>query len=119
MQDYRDKVGYKKVAVCWCEELKDVIELQVNRKIEFGLAQAIANTPGAANPSGAPGSQLTTGFNGPPPADMSGGGFNPWNPTNGDWGGPINSPLQAAMGNMVPADDGSTLACTSVAAFAT
>lgn len=47
-QRYSNQVGYKKIAVCWCMELQCVVELQVNRKIEFGMADAIAkstNTP--------------------------------------------------------------------------
>jgi hypothetical protein len=47
-QAYKTQVGYKKVMVCYCLELQCVVEIQVNRKIEFGMAEAIAkstNTP--------------------------------------------------------------------------
>lgn len=48
LQSYKKQVGYKKVMVCYCLELQCVVEIQVNRKIEFGMAEAIAkstNTP--------------------------------------------------------------------------
>lgn len=48
MQAYKTQVGYKKVAICWCMELKCVVEIQVNRKVEYGMAESIAkstNTP--------------------------------------------------------------------------
>jgi len=47
-QAYKTSVGYKKIAVCWCMELQCVVEIQVNRKVEFGMAEAIStstNTP--------------------------------------------------------------------------
>lgn len=41
-QSYRNSVGYKRIAICYCVELQEVIEIVINRRIEYGMAEAIS-----------------------------------------------------------------------------
>jgi hypothetical protein len=41
-QTYREKVGYKKTALCYCIESDSIIEIGINRRMEYGMANAIA-----------------------------------------------------------------------------
>lgn len=51
-QDYREKVGYKKILLVYCLEVDCVVEILVNRRVEYGIAAAIAaSTNSAHNPN--------------------------------------------------------------------
>ena len=41
-QPYFQKVGYKKTALCYCVESDSIIEISINRRMEYGMANAIA-----------------------------------------------------------------------------
>lgn len=51
-QTYREKVGYKKIMLAYCIETDCVVEIAVNRRVEYGLAASIAAaTNSAHNPN--------------------------------------------------------------------
>jgi len=41
-QSYRKSVGYKKTALCYCVETDSVVEIGISRRVEYGMANAIA-----------------------------------------------------------------------------
>ena len=51
-QTYRQSVGFKKTALCYCIESDSIVEIGISRRVEYGMAKAIAdatNTPHNAN----------------------------------------------------------------------
>ena len=48
-QAYREKVGYKKILFAYCLETDNVIEIAVSRRVEYGLAAAIAAATNTAH----------------------------------------------------------------------
>ena len=41
-QSYRKSVGYKKTALCYCLETDSIVEIGISRRVEYGMANAIA-----------------------------------------------------------------------------
>jgi len=51
-QDYGEKVGYKKMLLVWCEQLKCICEMVCSRRVEYGMAAAIAIATKTAHNAG-------------------------------------------------------------------